>query len=107
LHNHCKPYSLEAFTQTVRLPKSPAENFPGARAIVEFARARAIIESSLEPPHHRQVLLRASALSFLTTVEDIYAPPSSPTQVGDAIDHVGGVPKPVTRFLSLQQRCPP
>jgi hypothetical protein len=40
-------------------------------------------------------------------INPLYALPSSPTRVDDAIDHTGVVPKLVTPFPSSQQHCPP
>jgi hypothetical protein len=98
---------LEAFTHIVRLLQFFAENFPGAHAIIDLPRARAIIESSLEPPRHRRVLPGASASSFPMTINPLYPPPSSPTRVGDANDHAGAIPKLAMLFPSPQQCCPP
>jgi hypothetical protein len=36
-----------------------------------------------------------------------YAPPSSPTRAGDAVDHAGLIPKPAMPFPSPQQHRPP
>jgi hypothetical protein len=48
LRDLCKPYSSEAFNHTVRLPKFSAENFPGARAVIDLPRTRVVAESSPE-----------------------------------------------------------
>jgi hypothetical protein len=81
----------------VWLPKFPAKNFPGARAIVDLPRARAIVEASPEPSYHH-----SSPWS-----RPLHVPPSSSTRASDTIDHAGAVPKPTTPFLSPQQCRPP
>jgi hypothetical protein len=68
---------------------------------------RVIIESALEPLRHRQTLLKASTLSFPTMVKPLYALPSSLTRVGDAVNHIGAIPKPAMPFPSPQHCHPP
>jgi hypothetical protein len=97
---------LEAFTHAVRLPKFPTKDFPGAHTVVDRSGAHVIVESSLEPPRRRRVLPGAFAPSFPTIIGPLYAPPSSLIRVGDAVDHAGIIPKPVTPFPGPQQRCP-
>jgi hypothetical protein len=81
----CKPYSLEPFTDAVRLPKFHTENFPRAHTVVDLPGACAVVKSSPEPLRHHRVLLGA----------------------GDAVDQAGAIPKPTTLFPSPQQRRPP
>jgi hypothetical protein len=110
----CKPSSSEAFTLAVSLPKFPAKHFPGAHAIVDLPRDRAIIESSTEPPRHRQLHPKASAPSFPTTIKTLtchhlpWPNPVMPSTTQALPQAYDAIPKSATTSSSPSpRRCAP